>query len=133
MPRIKPVAQGGLRKLSSLPARDSDTQTPTFSFEYTGKAHGLADCDKIEKAALVDQLHSLSKMSWGQIKQSGRHGLGFEKIDRSAILEAVPAVVTPDVNLLAFRFCGKKPMIGFRSGRVFNIIWLDRDFKVYKH
>lgn len=133
MPKIRPVSHGDLRKQVSLSPNDTDGQTPAFSFEYMGKSHGLADCDKDEKIALVEQLHVLSKLSWEQIKQSGRHGLGFEKIARSAISEAMPPIVTPDVNLVAFRFGGKKPMIGFRSGRVFNIIWLDRDFKVYKH
>ncbi len=133
MHRIKPVHQGDLRKLVSLAPRDTDKQTPTFSFEHTGKSHGLGNCNKDEKAALVEQLHALSKLSWEQIKQSGRHGLGFEKIERAAISEPIPSIVTPDVCLVAFRFCGKKPMVGFRSGRVFNIIWLDRDFKLYKH
>ena len=45
----------------------------------------------------------------------------------------IPHAVTPDVNLLAFRFSDKAPMIGFRRGATFFIVWLDHQFKLYDH
>lgn len=47
------------------------------------------------------------------------------------IKEAKPACITPDVTLIAFRFWGKAPMVGFRDGRTFHIVWLDVDFSLY--
>ena len=58
---------------------------------------------------------------------------GAEKIPRRAFRVGIPQTITEDVPLLAFRFSGPKPMVGFRTDAVFNIVWLDRDFSVYNH
>ena len=113
---------------------ESPQQQPTtFSFRYMSKDYGLAQCTKDEKAALADTLYRLSQLTWSQIESSPRHGLGFEKISRNSITVAVRRHLTEDVNLIAFRFCGLAPMIGYRERAIFHIIWLDRGFNVYKH
>jgi hypothetical protein len=79
-------------------------------------------------------LRELSELTWAQLRQADRHGLGFETIDRSSIKSGIPGVVTADVNIIAFRFAGKKPMVGFRDrDGTFHIIWFDRAFRLYKH
>jgi hypothetical protein len=35
--------------------------------------------------------------------------------------------------MLAFRFCDKAPMIGYRIGRVFTVLFLDRNHTLYPH
>lgn len=72
-------------------------------------------------------------MTWIQIRGAHRHGLGTEKIEKSAIKVPIPTVVTEDVSLLAFRFSGKAPMVGFRERDVFHVLWFDRDYSLYKH
>lgn len=79
-------------------------------------------------------LHRLSQMTWQQIQYSGRHGLGSEKISRSEIKGApIPHEITEDTPLLAIRFCALAPMVGYRVGQVFHVLWLDRAFTLYKH
>jgi hypothetical protein len=87
----------------------------------------------VEKAAFADTLAKLSRLTWGEILRSSRQGLGHEKINRSAIKAAIPQHVTDDVNFIAFRFHGRKPMVGYRDMEIFYIIWLDRDFTLYDH
>jgi len=72
-------------------------------------------------------------MSWAQINQAPRHGLGYEKISHTSIKAAIPPHITEDVNFLAFRFSGKAPMVGYRKQEVFYIVWLDRNFTLYDH
>ncbi|EON5346137.1 hypothetical protein ACLGGI_005146, partial [Escherichia coli] len=68
------------------------------------------------------------------IKQQGRHKLGFEKIARGAIKAGIPSHITEDVDhFLAFRFDDLKAMFGYRLGSTFFVIWLDREFNLYKH
>jgi len=93
----------------------------------------LSDCNTEEKAAFADTLHKLSQLPWVQLKQSSRHGVGYEKISREAIQSGIPKHITEDVNFIAFRFHGLKPMVGYRDGNIFHILWLDRAFKLYKH
>jgi hypothetical protein len=79
----------------------------------------------------------LSRLTWAQLRQQGRHGLGYEKIARSmirAIRAGIPETIPPDVDLIAFRFYAKAPMVGFTgSDGTFHVIWFDRDFTLYKH
>jgi hypothetical protein len=110
-----------------------EKEPPLFSLRYINKDYSISKCTKDEKSALVDTLHQLSQLTWSQIKASPRHDLGYEKIDRSAIKSSIPSHIKDDVNLIAFRFCGMAPMVGYRDGAIFYIIWLDRDFTLYPH
>lgn len=107
---------------------------PLFSFEHIQNGDFcLTCCETSEKAALSDKLYRLSKLPWAEIKQQHRHKLGFEKISRAAIKTKIPPHITPDIDLIAFRFDGKKAMVGYRQLDVFHILWFDRAFKLYKH
>jgi len=75
----------------------------------------------------------LSQLSWSQLRLAPRHGVGYEIIDRKGFRVAIPQHITDDVNLIAFRFSGKAPMIGYKDEGIFRIVWLDRAFKVYDH
>lgn len=76
----------------------------------------------------------MSRLPWRELRQAPRHGLGYEQIGRDSIRAGIPATVSEDVNFIAFRFDGKKPMVGFRDADgVFNILWIDRDFTLYNH
>lgn len=100
---------------------------------YLQKGYCLDCCQKHEKAAFADRLFRLSRMSWDEIRKSDKHGLGTEKIARNAIKAPIPKHVTQDVDFIAFRFCSKAPMVGYKIGATFYVLWLDREFKLYKH
>ncbi len=110
-----------------------EQQPPMFSLRYLNRDYNLSQCTKDEKAAFADTIAQLSQLTWSQIQSQPRHGLGYEKISRNAIRSSIPSHLTDDVNLIAFRFCGKAPMVGYRDRAVFYIIWLDRDFTLYPH
>jgi hypothetical protein len=75
----------------------------------------------------------MSQLTWNELRQAQRHGIGSEKIDRKSITRPIPSHITEDVTFLAFRFSGKKSMVGYRMKEMFHIIWFDRDFKLYDH
>lgn len=110
---------------------DDQIETISFSFKYfPKKKYGLEVCDIADLKALVCQMKKLCSMTWNQVRSSPRHGLGTEKIN--SINEPIP----PDCEnnqLLAFRYNGKKPMVGVRKGSVFEILYLDTDFTLYRH
>jgi hypothetical protein len=111
----------------------SDLQPPIFSLQYLQKDYCVRDCQLSEKAEFAEQLRQLSELPWRQLRNAPRHGVGYEKISQQSIKVAIPSHITADVNLIAFRFSGQKPMIGYRDGRTFYVIWLDRGFSVYDH
>ena len=95
--------------------------------------YGLETCKLREKADFADALHKRSQLTWNEIQNAPRHGLGSEKMPRSRIQASIPSHVTPDVTFLAFRFSGRKAMVGYRQGHIFYVMWLDRDFTLYDH
>lgn len=106
---------------------------PIFCLKYLHKDFCITRCDKDEKISLLEKLHQLSSMTWEQIRQAGRHGLGTEKIEQDSIKAGKPLHVTPDVTMYAIRFQGKKPMVGYKSHFIFHILYIDRSFTLYNH
>lgn len=137
MSKIKGKEIGKGKRIASpqhaLDVRNYDLEPPVFCFRYLDKTHGLDSCDKDEKAALASTLHKLSQLSWNQLRLAPRHGVGYEIIENNSFRVAIPKHITEDVHLIAFRFSGKAPMIGYKDEAVFRIVWLDRVFKVYDH
>lgn len=112
---------------------DSDSKPPVFSFEYLQAGWCVQDCQQEERSKMLDKLRRLSALSWKDIRQQDRHHLGSEIIARNSIKAAIPSFLTEDVKLLAFRAFDKAAMVGYRSGRVFHVLWIDRTFTLYNH
>lgn len=104
-----------------------------FSLRHIQKNYCFSDCQPDEKQALAESLFKRREMTWLSISKEPKHGLGFEKINRKSLNVKVPEVVPEDANILAFRFRGKAPMVGYKENNLFYILWLDRDFTVYPH
>lgn len=111
-----------------------DVRPPSFSFQFLHPNYCITKCTNEERLAFVDKMHRLSQVPWSQLRQAPRHGLGYENISRSSIKPTIPVSITEDVTFIAFRFCAKKAMVGFRSAEgIFHVVWFDRDFTVYDH
>lgn len=140
MKKIKPPKkEGGRKYINQNPqfsgdGTPSEQRHPAFSLQHLNGKYCLSNCDSKEKAEFASTLHKLGQLTWSQIKQAQKHGLGCEKIARTAIRGAsIPKHLTEDTTLLAFRCIGKAPMVGYREGHVFHILWVDRDFTLYDH
>lgn len=110
----------------------NEDRHPKFSLRMLQGACGLDACEREERAALIDKFAALSQLTWGQIRQAPRHGLGYEKISHTDLNVPVPDDVSGD-NIIAFRFHGLAPMIGVRREATFYVLWLDRGFIAYNH
>ena len=112
---------------------DYNRERPTFCLRFIDRVYCISCCEQDDKAAFADTLVQMSKLTWNELRQAHRHGIGSEKIERTAIKRPIPSHITEDVALLAFRFSGKKSMVGYRMKEMFHIIWFDRDFTLYDH
>jgi len=92
----------------------------------------VSDCQPADKAAFAERLQAWGMMTWAQIMQAPREGLGTETIDRTSLQETPPNHVTPDVRLLAMRFGRGARVIGYRDDEILHIIWIDPNHKVYR-
>ena len=110
-----------------------DEKRPIFSLEHMQPTHSVRTCQHNDRAEFASKLYEMSQLSWGQLKQAPRHGLGSETISQNAIRAPMPQSVTRDIRLIAFRFSGKKPMVGYRVNEVFFVLWLDYNYTLYDH
>lgn len=130
----KPKANSG-KRISVQEPIDYDKRPPIFSLERIQNGpYCLSNLDQEHKAMFADAIYKRRTLSWNQIKNIDRHGLGTEKIAKSSIKTAIPAFITEDFNeLLAFRFHGLKPMVGYRLNDIFFVLWFDHDYTLYPH
>lgn len=134
--KVKPKKGKLLKEPSTTGSFDwfySNKLYPAFSFKHSQKNYSVLDIDKDDSTALIKRLNKLSQMQWCDIQSADRHGLGQEKIKKESFNVPIPNIVTPDVNLLALRYNGKKPFVGYRYGKIFYILWIDYNFSVYDH
>jgi len=127
------TSKGKNISLHSADEINPDQQCPIFSFEFLQSSYCISDCTQEEKAAFADRMRRLSQLTWAQIKCQDRHKLGCEEIARTSIRAGIPAHVTEDVVIIAFRFHDKAPMVGYRDKRIFHILWFDRQYRLYSH
>jgi hypothetical protein len=123
---IKAPKVKGSRNLSAPSIQpDTSNDPPAFCFRYLIYGYRITDCTNEEKVALADTLHNLTQRTWNDFRHEDRHKRGSEKIDRASLHIPVPVHITPDVPILAFRFYGMAPMLGYRVGRMLHIICID--------
>lgn len=120
-----------LKAPGTLATKSTQSENPIFCLCFLQRDFCLSKCEANEKSAFADTLHKLSQLTWAQIQSSHKHAAGCEIISRSSLKFAPPKHVTDDVPILAFRFFGKMPMLGYRNGRVFHVIALDRNHAAY--
>ncbi len=107
---------------------------PVFCFRHLHQNYSLESCQTEDREKLVERLYQLSKMSWQDIQLSNKHGFGSEKIKRHTIKPSIPKEISEDVDFfLALRYNGKKPIVGYRNGAIFHLVYIDYNFTVYSH
>lgn len=110
---------------------------PLFSFKYLQKT-SICDCkDPTFFYEFLFRLKKLSELGWDEIRKSGRHSFGMEKIPYHQILpkNSLPDFVTPEVVLSAFRATGSNlPFVGLQKGKIFYIMFIESTFgDIYRH
>ena len=133
--RIKKVSptQGNRFRAEETP--NYDKRPPVFSLEKLQTGNYCLSClSKDHKAMFADAIFKRRNLLWEEIKKTDRHGLGIEKIPKTAIKAPIPNFITEEVtDFLVFRYNGKCPMVGYRQRDIFFVLWFDHNFTLYNH
>lgn len=125
------------KRISALDlSPDYDSMPILFSLQWSQDhtKYGFSELNQEDKASFSEAIYKRRNISWKELKQMSRHGLGFEKINQNSITAPFPQFLSDDVDhFLAFRYSGKKAMVGYRQKEVFFVLWFDHDFTLYKH
>jgi hypothetical protein len=122
-------------KAHSSSSISTEQLSPIFSLHLMGgDKYSLANCEVNDKAHFADALYKRARLTWADLRRAQAHGLGFETIPRHRIKATIPSAVTDDVNsFVVFRCIAEAPMVGYRDGAIFHVLWIDRDFTLYNH
>ena len=125
--------QGSVVK--SVEPPNYDHKPPIFSLEKLQPGqYCFSMLDQENKAMFSDAMFRRRNLTWNEIKRADRHGLGTEKIAKSAINAPTPKFITEDMeSYLAFRYFGLRPMVGYRQRDIFYVLWFDSNFTLYNH
>lgn len=126
----KPPSQPRVASREPL-TRSTNDRAPYFSFYYLAQNFRISDCQQSDKSALAERLEELSQLTWGQIMQTPRTGMGTETISQESIAPAIPQHITPDVRILSWRFGRGARIIGYREDQVFHVVWVDPNHQAY--
>jgi len=112
-----------------------DAMPPIFSLERLQPGdYCLSSMDQENKSQFAEAIFRRKSLKWSEVKNIGRHGLGLEKIPKHAIKAPLPSFIKDDIeDFFAFRFNGKRPMVGYRVNNIFYVLWFDHNFTLYKH
>ena len=131
----RPEPSGNGKFSAPHPSSDSSaTQKPHFSLEFLVKGFTLTECDKDQRSAFAMALQERASLSWVDIGNSGRKGLGSEKIHSLNVPITDTIMADKRDKIVSFRFGGNKErFLGYRDGRVLYIVWVDPGGRVYDH
>ena len=131
--KIKRPSPTGGRRFRDHPSSSSTFRDshPVFSFHKLVSGYCVDDCDVAAKVAFLDAMRKRSRMTWMEIHQTRREGLGCEQIPRAALNVQVPSAISDDINFISLRAGRRRRIIGYQERAILHIIWLDRDHSVY--
>ncbi len=131
---IKPVPSEA-PKLSRELENYQKIDYPLFSFRHLQHT-SYVDCKDVSFFPnFMKRLKKLSELGWNAIHTAQRHGFGMEKLPQEIIKPQLPSIITPEVQLFAFRASGNNlPFVGFREGKIFHILFIETSFgDIYNH
>lgn len=118
-----------------------DTSSPAtaqknvkFCLNHMQSGFSVEDLAKDARAEFAMALYKRRGMTWTEIQQAPKLGLGSEKMPAASIRATIPRAFSDVEDFLVLRYSGKLPMAGVRVGDVFHIVWLEPQFgDLYDH
>lgn len=96
--------------------------------------YSVNDLDQDGQTSFLLKLEDRADMTWARVIVAGRHALGIEMMDASAIKCGLPFGDACPPKFMVMRYHGKLPMVGWRERDVFHIVWVEARFgDVYDH
>ncbi|MBA4549241.1 hypothetical protein H1R82_10585 [Thermoactinomyces intermedius] len=135
--KIKPKRRkkiAGKSVLIPQPEQGStDGDSPVFSFKYCdNNKFVLWDLSKPELMRLMDFFKQAERLTWGEIIKQRKRGLRYDSRSTNEIKYKLPDDLSEDLTLIHLAMSGRGRVWGFRDGRIFHVIWFDKDHKVDK-
>ncbi|BBY22694.1 hypothetical protein MSTO_28990 [Mycobacterium stomatepiae] len=106
---------------------------PVLCLRHLQPGWGFEEAAADQCQAFLIKWAKRASFTWTELVQHHKHGLGSEKIPRSKINPQIPPHLELD-DYVVFRHQQNLPFVGFRSGDVFHVLWVEREYnELYQH
>lgn len=131
--RVLPPNDKGSRNIAA--PTDPNQDTPIWCFRRLRKGYTFAEINdpKIAKR-LTDALEKRRCLSWAELLKRDPERDGVVSWSKAKLRKEPPPEYKNESNFLKF-YAGKGQcrVVGFRNGRVFEVVWIDCKFDVTSH
>ena len=87
-----------------------------------------------QRQQFLEKWQLRSQMTWRELSQHSRHGLGSEKMPKRSIKAQIPGQFQDVDKFTVFRHEGNLPFVGWKNGSVFYLIWIECQYgELYDH
>lgn len=105
----------------------TDNEKLVFSFKYVDPNKWLlSDWQGKELIELIECFKKMENMTWKEIKD--HKGLKYSAIHNPPKINHFE--ISEDITICEVRVCQVKRIHGFRLGKVFHVVWFDKDHSV---
>lgn len=119
-------------KPASVPTSASNGY-PILCLRHLQDKFGIDQLDAQQCQEFLKKWHKRAKLTWNELNQHGKYGLGSEKLPKSAFKPCIPEQFEQD-KYMVFRHAGNQPFAGFRAGDVFHVLWIEANWnELYDH
>lgn len=106
---------------------------PVLCLQHLQEKFGIDKLEPSQCQAFLLKWHKRAKLTWTELVQHDRHGLGSEFLPKSKFKTAIPEHLERD-KYLVFRHEGNHAFAGFRTGDVFHVLWIEAKYNdLYNH
>ncbi|WP_123928395.1 hypothetical protein [Gordonia oryzae] len=114
--------------------RNHNAESPKFCLKHLVNDFDVKALDQERVKAFAETLQRLCALTWNDLGQAPRKGLGYEQIPKHSIKPSIPQAFEDSDKFMVFRYCGQLPMAGVRVRDVFHVVWIEPEFnKLYDH
>lgn len=107
---------------------------PTLSFRLLEKGWGFEDLSPDKAHAFLEKWIKRGNMTWDEIMQAPKHGLGSESLPAKQILPQLPKWMDTNSKLIVLRHFDRLAQVGIRHSDVFEVVWIEPEYnKLYSH
>lgn len=111
----------------------TDVGYPVLCLRHTQSGWGISELDPGKCKEFLEKWEKRSKLTWTELVQHNRHGLGSEQLNKDKFKPQIPERLERD-RYMVFRHEGNLPFAGFRTGDVFHVMWIECKFgDLYDH
>jgi hypothetical protein len=117
---------------AALPA-NSGSGYPILCLRHLQDEFGIDNLDPDHCREFLRKWHKRAVLTWTDLIQHPKHGLGSENLPKSKFKPAIPEQLE-QAKYMFFRHSGNMPFAGFRSGDVFHVLWIEAKYNtLYEH